>query len=149
MAWGRGKRCGKYNAKKTVVDGVTFASKLEARRWNELLLMQRVGEIQSLQRQVPFDLVVNGHLICRYIADFCYAMTETGERVTEDAKGILTPEFRLKAKLMEALYGIVVQIWTGRPRWELDTSKGRWLRRTPRQRSPKSASRGAGSPASF
>jgi hypothetical protein len=141
----RGRRCGKYNAKKTVVDGVTFASKLEARRWNELLLMQRAGVILNLQRQVPFEMTVNGHLICKYLADFTYTTTETGESVVEDAKGVVTPEFRLKAKLMEALHGIVIQVWTGRPRWALDVARGRWLRRTPRTRTTKTSSRGAGS----
>jgi len=140
----------KYGAKKTTVDGVTYASKLEARRANELALLQRAGAIAGLQRQVPFDLVVNGHHVCRYISDFCYTTTETGERVVEDAKGMLTTEFRLKAKLMEAIHGIVVQVWTGKPQWALDTVRGRWLRRTPTKRNSKTKpSLGASSPASF
>jgi len=145
VVWARGRRCGKYNAKKTVLDGITYASKLEARRAGELAMLERAGAIVGLQRQVPFDLTVNGHLVCRYIADFTYTMTETGERVVEDAKGILTPEFRLKAKLMEAIFGIVVQVWTGKPQWALDTSRGRWLRKTPRPASPKTSMRGEGS----
>jgi hypothetical protein len=146
VAWARGRRCGKYNAKKTVLDGVTYASKLEARRANELAMLERAGAIVGLQRQVPFDLNVNGHLICRYIADFCYTTAETGESVVEDVKGMLTPEFRLKAKLMEAIHGIVIQVWTGKPQWALDVNKGRWLRKTKPPASPKTSMRGAGSP---
>jgi Protein of unknown function (DUF1064) len=144
------KRRGKYGAVKTKLDGFTFASKLEARRWGELKMLERSGAISGLQRQVPFDLIVNGHHVCRYIADFCYTTTDSGESVCEDAKGVLTPEFRLKAKLMEAIHGIVVQVWTGKPQWGLDVKAGRWLRRTPTKRSGKTKpSRGASSPESF
>lgn len=143
----RGRGWSKYGAKKTVVDGVTFASKLEARRWNELLMLQKSGAISGLKRQVPFDLTVNGHLVCRYITDFTYTTADTGESVVEDAKGVLTPEFRLKAKLMEAIHGIVVQVWTGKPTWVLDANKGRWLRRTGGKLRPsRKSSRGATSP---
>ena len=143
MAWARGKRCGKFNAKRTPgTDGVVYASKLEARRANELALLERAGAITGLRRQVPFEMIVNGHLVCKYIADFTYTTTETGESVVEDVKGVLTPEFRLKAKLMEALHGIVIQVWTGKPQWSLDTHKGRWLRQTGRPRSRKTSARG-------
>lgn len=135
----------KYRAVKTTVNGITFPSKLEARRYLELLTLQKAGEIAGLERQVPFDLVVNGHLVCRYIADFCYTATSSGERTVEDAKGVLTPEFRLKAKLMQACHGIVIQVWTGKPSWSLDVNKGHWLRGTPRARSRKTTSRGTGS----
>jgi hypothetical protein len=139
----------KYRAVKTTVGEITFASKLEARRYQELLLLESAREIAGLQLQVPFDLAVNGHLICRYIADFCYTATSSGERVVEDAKGVMTPEFRLKAKLMEAIHGIVIQVWTGKPQWGLDTVRGRWLRATAQPRSRKTTSRGKGSPSSF
>lgn len=112
---------------------MVYASKLEARRANELALLERAGAITGLRRQVPFEMIVNGHLVCKYIADFTYTTTETGESVVEDVKGVLTPEFRLKAKLMEALHGIVIQVWTGKPQWSLDVDKGRWLRK-PRSR---------------
>lgn len=137
-------RRNKFGARKTVLDGLTFDSKLEARRWSELRMLERAGEIVGLQRQVPFDLAVNGHLVCRYIADFCFTATSTGERIVEDVKGVMTPEFRLKAKLMEACHGIVIQVWTGKPSWKLDVNKGRWLRGTRPARSRKTTSRGTG-----
>lgn len=139
------RRRGKYGAVKATVDGIRFDSKLEAARWQELLLLQKAGMISGLQRQVPFDLTLNGHLICRYVADFVYTTTETGETTVEDAKGILTPEFRLKAKMMEACHGIVVQIWTGKPRWALDVNRGKWLRETRPASSRKTLSAGGGS----
>ena len=138
----RGRGWSKYGAKKTVVDGITFPSKLEAKRYGELRMLERSGAITALQRQVPFDLKVNGHLICRYIADFTYTQTATGEIVTEDAKGMMTPAFRLKAKLMEAIHGIVVQVWTGKPAWGLDAAKGRSWLRIAAKRTRKMSSRG-------
>ena len=135
----------KYGAVKTVVDGVRFDSKLEARRWNELLMLQRAKAITDLQRQVPFDLIVNGHHVARYIADAVYTVTETGERTIEDCKSpaTLTPEFRIKAKLLEALHGIVIQIYAAKPQWALDVNKGRWCRKTPPPASRKTSGRGA------
>jgi len=136
----------KYRAVRTTLDGITYASKLEARRAGELAMLEREGVITGLRRQVPFDIVVNGHQICRYVADFCYTAMDSGESVCEDVKGVLTPEFKLKAKLLEATAGIVIQVWTGKPTWVLDVNKGRWLRKTPRPASPKTSMRGAGSP---
>lgn len=145
----RGKAWNKFGAKKTKIGDLTFDSKLEARRWNELKMLERGGAIAFLQRQVPYDLTVNGHHICRYVADFVYVTRESMETTVEDAKGVLTPEFRLKAKLMEACFGIVIQVWTGKPQWKLDVNKGRWLRRTRPPASPKTRARGAGSQGSF
>ena len=138
----RGRGWSKYGAKKTVVDGITFPSKLEAKRYGELRMLERSGAITALQRQVPFDLKVNGHLICRYIADFTYTQTATGEIVTEDAKGVMTPAFRLKAKLMEAVHGIVVQVWTGRSRSAPGVAKGQSWLRIAAKRTRKMSSRG-------
>lgn len=140
----RGRGWSKYGAKKTVVDGITFPSKLEAKRWGELLILQKAGAISCLKRQVPFDLKVNGHLICRYIADFTYTQATTGEIVVEDAKGMMTPAFRLKAKLMEAIHGIVVHVWTGkRPSALADAKDQSWLR-IAAKRTRKTSSRGGG-----
>lgn len=98
----------KFGNKKTDVGGIAFDSKREATRWSELLLLQRAGHISGLQRQKSYDITVNGMLICRYICDFWYIDTETDGAVIEDAKGIKTPEYKLKKKLMLACYGIEV-----------------------------------------
>ena len=99
-------RKSKYNAQRTVVDGITFASKKEAKRYAELKLMEKAGRIQNLQRQVRFDLKVNGVQICHYIADFTY-----GDPLfcVEDTKGYRTPIYKLKKTLMLALRGITIR----------------------------------------
>lgn len=86
-----------------------FASKKEARRYNELALLLRAGRISRLQTQVPFELRVNDMLVCKYVADFCYFDNEERTDVTEDAKGMRTPLYRLKARLMKACLGITIK----------------------------------------
>ncbi len=101
----------KYRNIKTVVDGITFDSIKESRRYGELKLLERSGRITGLQVQPSFRIVVNDCLICTYKADFCYT-TETphaeGLLVVEDVKGFKTPVYRLKKKLMLAVHGIIV-----------------------------------------
>jgi hypothetical protein len=100
----------KYRNKKTVIDGISFDSSKEARRYQELLLLERTGVIQNLRRQVRFPLSVNGQLICTYIADAVY--TENGHEVVEDTKSPITrklPVFRIKSKLMRAIHGIAIR----------------------------------------
>lgn len=140
---GRGRN--KFHAVRTTVDGITFDSKAEAARWLDLRLLEKAGKIVGLKRQVPFPLVVNGLLITTYIADYTYTDTLTGDVVTEDCKSpaTITPEFRLKMKLLSALHGINVSIhMSGKPLWVLDASKGRWKRRTRPPASPKTRERG-------
>lgn len=97
----------KYGAKKTVVDGITFASKAEARRYTQLKMMEQAGAIKALELQPAYELVVNGQLICKYVADFQYH--ENRQLVVEDVKGFKTPEYKLKKKLLLALYGIEIR----------------------------------------
>lgn len=98
----------KFNAKPTVVDGIRFDSKAEAKRYTELKLMERGGAIQDLQLQPSFDLhSPDGTKITTYRADFSYV--EYGERVIEDVKGVLTPVYRIKRKWMKAEHGIEIK----------------------------------------
>lgn len=99
----------KYRAVPTIVDGIRFASKKEAKRWSELQLRVKAGEISPVERQPRYPIMLNGTLICTYIADFRYFEKLGGRLVTEDAKGFRTPEYRLKKKLVEALYGIKIR----------------------------------------
>ncbi len=99
----------KYRNRKTVVDGVTFDSAKEARRWGELRLLERAGKIHGLRRQVSYALIVNEILIARYVADFVY--TE-GTLVVEDVKSAYTrklPVYRIKNKLMRAIHSIDIR----------------------------------------
>ena len=100
----------KYKAVSTVIDGVRFASKAEAERYCELRLLLRAGEIENLEMQPKYPISINGVKICTYIADFRYVSRKQGPQgqeghvVVEDVKGTKTPLYRLKKKLVEALY---------------------------------------------
>ena len=104
----------KYGAQRTEVDGITFASKKEARRYGELKLLERAGEIRNLELQPRFPLRVGDVLVCTYVGDFAYCTRplpgalNVGEFVVEDAKGFKTPEYKLKAKLFKALNGFEI-----------------------------------------
>lgn len=71
-------------------------------RFCELKLLEKAGHIENLALQIPFDLMVNEKLICKYVCDFAYF--ENGKPVVEDFKGMETGEFRIKWKLAQALY---------------------------------------------
>ncbi|MES2620223.1 MAG: DUF1064 domain-containing protein [Bacteroidota bacterium] len=98
----------KYHNVKTVVDGKTFASKKEAARYGVLRLLERQGHIKNLRLQVPYKIVVNGVPICTYRSDFDYE--EQDKEVVEDSKGVHTPVFKIKQKLMKAVYGIEIKL---------------------------------------
>lgn len=97
----------KYNAIRTTVDGITFDSKAEAARYSELKLLQAAGEIYGLALQPTFPLVVNGVKVATYIADFEY-FAAGARRVIEDVKGVKTPLYRLKKKLVKVIHGVEV-----------------------------------------
>ncbi len=99
----------KYGNTKTVYKGIKFDSKKEAARYHDLLLLKLAGEISDLQLQYKYPIVIGGVKICTYIADFTY-MDKDGNKITEDSKGVQTPEFRLKKKLMLACYGITIKL---------------------------------------
>ena len=105
-------RRNKFGAVRTEFDGQTFASKAEARRYANLRLLSKIGEIADLETQPSFPLVVNGQKVCTYIADFRYRVVATGAVIVEDVKGgpTATPTFKLKVKLLKALHGISVSV---------------------------------------
>ena len=98
----------KYHAVPTVVDGYRFPSQREARYYQNLKLLEKAGAIQDIELQPVFSLVVNGQPIGVYRADFRYVDCETGEVVTVDVKGFRTKEYRLKKRLVEALYPVQI-----------------------------------------
>lgn len=84
-----------------------FPSRKELRRWRELQLLERIGQISDLKRQVRYPLVVNGVHIAVYVADFVY--TRDDNLIVEDVKSPATkkiPTYRMKKSLMFALFGI-------------------------------------------
>lgn len=121
----------KYRAKKVTVDGITFDSQKEARRFRELSLLERAGKITELQRQVKFELIpsqkVDGKVVeraCTYMADFVYQVplhkqytndeghlvfADGWETIVEDTKGFKTKDYIIKRKLMLWVHGIRIK----------------------------------------
>lgn len=105
----------KYSAKRTdCAHGHTHDSKLEAGRCNKLHELQAAGDISRLEMQPEFRIAVDGKHICTYVADFAYFVATC--RIVEDVKGMLTPVYRLKKKLVEAAHGVVVTEYPPRKR---------------------------------
>lgn len=120
----------KYGASKVTIEGITFDSKREAQRYLVLRDKEKAGEISNLQRQVKYVLIPEqreestevykkgpkkgqlkpGTLLereCSYFADFVYTENET--QIVEDAKGMRTPEYIIKRKLMLFIHDIKIR----------------------------------------
>jgi hypothetical protein len=110
VALGEEKRPNKYHAQETFVDGHRFASKKEAARYCTLRTMQEKRMIRGLTLQPRYKLIVNNHPVGTYVADFRYWLPD-GRVVIEDVKSVATRTrlYILKRKLVEALYGIVIE----------------------------------------
>lgn len=89
----------KYNAVKTKLDGITFDSKAEARRYEALKQLKQDGEIVQFLRQIPFYLPGG----VRYVCDFQIFWAD-GRVTFEDVKGMVTTLFTAKKKMVEDLY---------------------------------------------
>lgn len=124
----------KYNAQKTKRGNITFDSKREAERYDELLVMLRAGKISNLKLQPTFTLqesyiTPEGERIqsIKYVADFYYEKTfvypvwndvegkydehELIEKIVEDvkSKATRTPQYIMKRKMMQEKFGIPIQ----------------------------------------
>ena len=120
----------KYGNQQTVAFGEVFDSKREARRYAELLILERAGRISDIRRQVPFELIPPqraestrvykkgprkgelkpGYLLeqgVTYVADFVYLAN--GETIVEDVKGKRTKDYIIKRKLMLYIHGIRIK----------------------------------------
>jgi len=108
------KKPPKHGNHKVFEGGVKVAdSKREHKRWLELVLLQKAGNIQHLEKQVPFELVPSVILDGRkkppvkYLADFVYWKGDV--QVIEDAKSPhlrKDPVFRLKKHLMKSVHNL-------------------------------------------
>lgn len=107
---GMGKVTSKYHSKKVILDGIEFDSKKEAKRYSELKLLERAGQIKDLELQKVFELQPsfkkNGKTYRKttYKADFCYFDNEKGKYIVEDVKGFKTEVYKLKKKMFEYKY---------------------------------------------
>ena len=121
-AWqARKVKAHKYNAVRTVVDNITFASKAEAKRYGELKMLEKAGEIRGLELQPRFALMVPERgsgfdtRVGDYVADFRYREGPKGLLKIEDVKGMKTALYRWKKKHTEAQYGIkITEVTNGR-----------------------------------
>ena len=101
----------KYGNKKVTIDGITFDSQREARRWQELKLLENAGEISHLERQGKIYLY-SGTTPITYDSgrkafwkfDFAYFCSRRNKRILEDAKGFRTDVFKLKKAILKANY---------------------------------------------
>lgn len=124
----------KYGAQKVRFNGTVFDSQKEAKRYAELRLLERAGEIRNLQKQKSFELIPaqykeipTGEVYKRgakagqkkykkvcleksvnYIADFVY-IDKRGFQVVEDTKGVRTKDYIIKRKLMLYVHGIRIK----------------------------------------
>lgn len=118
------KRKSKYNAAGERIDGKWFASASEARRYEQLKVLLDSGQIDNLQLQKKLPCTVNNIIICNYLADFAYDVIDDRgyviRSVIEDVKGMVTDVYRIKKKLVEAIYRIeIVEIPAKDvPKWE-------------------------------
>ena len=102
----------KYNNEITTIDGIKFASRLEAERFQQLRLLEKAEEIEALQLQVEFQILTGwtnpdtGERTRSkyYVADFVYYDKQSGKWIIEDTKGMETSDFRLKWDFMKTLY---------------------------------------------
>lgn len=113
------KKRNKFLAIKTEFAGLLFDSAKEAQRWGELLILERIGEINCLQRQVPFVLVPGVKITgekrarpaVRLFVDFTYR--QKGVQIVEDVKSPITAKlaaFRMKQHLLAAVHGLEIRL---------------------------------------
>ena len=101
----------KYGAKRLKIDGITFDSKLEADRYQQLQLLERAGEIKGLEYHKKFIIIPKSRYgeNVYYEADFFYF--ENGKPVVEDtkSKATITSTYKLKKRLLAENYGITIK----------------------------------------
>lgn len=96
------------------IDGEVFDSKVEARRWANLKLLERAGHISQLTCQPSWDVMINGQHFCRYTADSSYFCNERKRLVVEEVKTSGTEKdtaYRLRKKAAELAHGIKVEVF--------------------------------------
>ncbi|HMF69155.1 MAG TPA: DUF1064 domain-containing protein, partial [Phyllobacterium sp.] len=102
----------KYGNVKVVIDGESFDSKIEAEFFHHLRLRERIGEVYGIVRQKEFVIELSNTRICSLKVDFWFYDRRTRGMRAVDIKGgpTDTQVFRLKAKLVKAMFGVEVEI---------------------------------------
>lgn len=98
----------KYGNRRINTEDGWFDSQRELKRWQELKLLERAGEISDLKRQVDFELIPRMGPLRKivYRADFVYM--QDGKKVIEDSKGYRDRVYRLKCRMMLWRHGIAI-----------------------------------------
>ena len=95
----------KFGAKRTELDGIKFASKKEARAYQNLDLRKKAGDVLFFLRQVPFHLPGG----TKHVIDFVTFNADGSVHFIE-VKGYDTPMGKMKRKMVEAQYPITIEI---------------------------------------
>lgn len=110
----------KFNAKKTMVDGINFDSEVESKYYVHLMKLKRAGEIKDFTMQPAFVLqeAFSKHgedfPAIKYKGDFQVWYNDGTTKVI-DVKGMKTPEFKLKEKLYAKQFDVqlICVSWSG------------------------------------
>lgn len=89
------------------LNGKVYPSKLEMQYRQHLDLLLKSGDVIFIEEQTKFPCKVNGFKICTYLLDFKVTYKD-GKIDYVDVKGKILPMYRLKKKLVEALYPIKI-----------------------------------------
>jgi len=107
----------KYRNTKKSVDGLSFDSTKEAEYYTQLKLLKKSKEITKFERQVKMPIEVNGVHIAYYVLDFKVYYPDGNIRYVDvkgkdkkSGKWITTDVFKLKKKLVEAIYKIKIEL---------------------------------------
>lgn len=103
------KSSNKYNAQKTIINGVKYDSRREALLYQNLLNLQNKGIIAHLERQKRFEIIpkTKTERAAYYVADYFFQEVATGQWVVADCKSPITkklPAYVLKRKIMKIRY---------------------------------------------
>jgi hypothetical protein len=105
----------KFGAKKTIIGDLKFDSKKEADYYCLLELQKKAKNederVLDIQLHPRFDMIVNGENCGFYKADFAVTYANGVQKII-DVKGLKEGSayqlFRLKKKIVEALYNITI-----------------------------------------
>ncbi len=95
----------KFNAQQTVIDGIKFSSRKEARRYADNKVRVQAGELLFFLRQVPVHLPGSTKLVVDFVE-----FTAAGTVHFVDTKGVETEVFKLKRRQVEELYPFTLEI---------------------------------------
>lgn len=91
----------KFNNIRTIIDGISFPSKKEGTRYIDLKMLKERGDVESFDMQVTYKFASG----IKYILDFLVKWND-GSITHEDVKGVRTPVYIIKKKLMKHEFGI-------------------------------------------